>query len=90
MTKDNLFDTITGHCREVVPALSNHTFTWDDRLKDLGANSLDRTEIIDMTLDSLSLEIPRVDLFGARSIRELVDLFYDKMDHEPGVADCHD
>ncbi len=78
MNKDDLFRLITKHCCEVIPALSNHSFHLDDQLKVLGANSLDRSEIIDMTMDSLSLEIPRVELFGAATIGELVDVFHGK------------
>lgn len=77
MRKADLFKIVKGHCRDVVPALKNHSFDSGDRLKDLGANSLDRTEIIDLTMDSASLQAPRVDLFGAQTIGELVDILYD-------------
>ncbi len=78
MKKEDLFILITNHCCDVIPALQKHTFKPEDQLKDIGANSLDRSEIIDMTMASLNLEIPRVDLFGAKSIGELVDIFYEK------------
>lgn len=79
MKKEELFNLITTHCCDVIPLLKNHSFQPEDRLKDLGANSLDRSEIIDMTMESLGLEVPRVDLFGAKSIGELVDIFHEKL-----------
>jgi polyketide biosynthesis acyl carrier protein len=46
-------------------------------LKDLGAYSLDRSEILEMVMTSLSLDIPRVEIFGAKDIGELVDILYE-------------
>jgi len=76
MKKKDIFELIAHHACTVIPKLKNHTFQPEDRLKDLGANSLDRSEIIDMTMESLSLQIPRVDVFGAKNIAELVDILY--------------
>lgn len=78
MSKEKIFEFIKCHTREVVPGLENHAFHPDDRLTDLGANSVDRAEIIMMTMEALSLRIPRVELFGARNIGELVDVLYEK------------
>ncbi len=35
---------------------------------------MDRSEIINMVIESLSLEIPRVKVFGAKNIGELADI----------------
>lgn len=78
MTKDEIFQVIVRNCREILPELKAHRFQPQERLKDIGANSIDRAEIIAMTMESLSLNIPRVELFGAKNIGELVDVFYDK------------
>lgn len=78
MTKNEIFQVIVGHCQEVLPELKGHMFQAHERLSDIGANSIDRAEIIAMTMESLSLNIPRVELFGAKNIGELVDVFYDK------------
>lgn len=78
MNKENIFELITRHTREVVPELQGHEFKPSDRLSDLGANSVDRAEIIMMTMESMSLRIPRVELFGAANIGELADVFHKK------------
>ena len=79
MTKDDIFELIVRHSREVVPELEEHQFKPGDRLSDLGANSMDRADIVTMTMEGLSLNIPRIELFGATNIGELVDLIHDKL-----------
>ncbi len=76
--KEDIFELIVQHACDVIPKLKDHVFQRSDRLKDLGANSLDRSEIIEITMESLSLEIPRVEVFGAQTIGDLADILYEK------------
>lgn len=78
MKKEDILELIGRHSAEVVPELEGHEFKASDRLVDLGANSVDRAEIIMMTMESLSLQIPRVELFGATNIGELADVLFEK------------
>jgi polyketide biosynthesis acyl carrier protein len=80
MTKTKLLDLIAQHTREILPGLEAHQFVAADRLVDLGANSVDRAEIAMLVQESLSISIPRVDLFGPKNIGELADLFLQKLD----------
>lgn len=80
MTKTKLLDLIAQHTREILPGLEAHQFVADDRLADLGANSVDRAEIAMLVQESLSISIPRVELFGPKNIGELADLFLQKLD----------
>ncbi len=79
MNKEALFAVIVGHAREVLPQLQDHSFKPSDQLAALGANSVDRAEIVTMTLESLALRIPRVELFGARNLGELTDLLHERL-----------
>ena len=79
MNKEDIFQIVTRHTCDVIPELAGHDFNQDDRLKDLGANSVDRAEIVMMTMESMNLQIPRVELFGARNLGELVDVLYAKL-----------
>lgn len=76
MEKKEIFELIANHTCTVIPILKEHAFQPEDRLKDLGANSLDRSEILEMVMASLSLDIPRVEVFGAKDIGALVDVLY--------------
>jgi len=78
MNKEDIFEVIVGHTREVIPELEEHDFKTDDALKDLGANSIDRSEIVMMTLESLSLNIPLVEIAGAGNMGELASILYEK------------
>lgn len=79
MNKVQLLEIIAQHTRDIIPNLNEHTFVESDRLADLGANSVDRAEIAMLVQESLSLSIPRVELFGPKNIGELADLFLKKL-----------
>jgi len=78
MPMQEVFDLVVKHTCEVMPELDGHTFVATDSLRELGANSMDRAEIIMMTLESLSVTIPLVELAGANNIGELAKLIHDK------------
>jgi polyketide biosynthesis acyl carrier protein len=78
MTREDIFAIVTRHAREVVPTLQQHCFKPGDSLRELGANSIDRSEIVLMTLESLSLSIPLVETARARNIDELVGVLHAK------------
>ena len=79
MNIEEVFAIVTRHAREVVPALEGHPFRPGESLKELGANSIDRSEIVMMTLDSLSLKIPLVETVKASNIGELVSLLHARL-----------
>lgn len=76
--KQDIFEAIVRHAREVIPSLESHPFVESDSLKALGANSVDRADIIMMTLEALSLNIPLVDMAKAESIGELAGIIHAK------------
>lgn len=78
MTKEEIFNLIVGFTKEVVFELEDHDFKIDESLKSLGANSIDRSEIIMMTLEEMELEVPLVEMAKAGNIQELVDILHDK------------
>jgi polyketide biosynthesis acyl carrier protein len=78
MTAQEILDVIVNHAREVLPTRDDHVFRSTDSLRDLGANSVDRSEIIMMTLGSLSLNIPLIDMARAQNIGELASIIHAK------------
>lgn len=78
MDQQQLFNIIIEHTREVIPELEEHNFVETDSLVELGANSIDRSEIIMMTLEDLSLEVPLVKFAGAKNIGELAELIHEQ------------
>lgn len=78
MTENEIFDVVVGHTREILTELADHQFTSTDSLRELGANSIDRAEIITMTLESVEVSVPLVELAGAKNIGELVSIVHAK------------
>lgn len=79
MNVNDVFEIIVRNTCEVIPALQGHQFQFDDSLRDLGANSVDRSEIIMMTLESLSLNIPMIQLARAENMGDLASIFHAKL-----------
>jgi polyketide biosynthesis acyl carrier protein len=79
MNEQGVLEIIILHAREVVPGLDDHHFTADDSLRELGANSVDRSEIIMMTLESLDLNVPLVEVARAQNIGELARILHGKL-----------
>ncbi|MFS0873154.1 acyl carrier protein [Paenibacillus xylanilyticus] len=79
MTKQEIFEVVVRNTCEVLPELEGHTFQPTDQLANLGANSVDRAEIVMMTIEELDLKIPRVELSTAKNIGELVEVLYGKL-----------
>ncbi len=85
MDKQAIFEIITKHARDIVPGLEDHAFGWTDSLKALGANSIDRSEIVMSTLEEISLDIPLAETIKAENIGELAALLADKLSERQGA-----
>ncbi|QUH28458.1 acyl carrier protein [Vallitalea guaymasensis] len=79
MNKEQILEIISRNIGEVLPDLEGYQAKPSDKLVDLGANSVDRAEIVMMTMEELSLNIPRVELFGVSNIGELAEVIYEKL-----------
>lgn len=75
MNADQVFDVICEQVFEVLYELEEQgvTIKKTDSLASLGANSVDRSEILMMTLEALDLNIPLVETFGPTNIGELAE-----------------
>ncbi|WP_315823361.1 acyl carrier protein [Paraflavitalea speifideaquila] len=58
MLKENIFQLLIQHTRELFPELNNHAFLYQEEFRQFGASSIDRAVIIAATLEDLSLHIP--------------------------------
>lgn len=79
MNNEQIFNLIKKHTREVAPELEDVPLERTDSLKNLGIDSVNRAEIIMMVMEDLSLNIPRIELAGAKNIGELADIFAAKL-----------
>ena len=79
MGSDAVFATLLAQIRDVVPELGGHEFARTESMVDLGVNSIERSEVILLTLDALGLKVSPLAFHGARNIGELSDLFHAKL-----------
>jgi polyketide biosynthesis acyl carrier protein len=71
MRSEEILPLITEAIVEVLPELEGDVFTESDSLEGIGANSMDRAEIVMLVLERLDLEIPLVDTCGPQNLGEL-------------------
>lgn len=79
MNLEDVFAVIVGHTREVVPGLDDYAFRFTDSLRELGANSIDRSEVVMLALESLSLKAPMIEFAKAENMGELATLLHARL-----------
>lgn len=77
MARDHVWQVLKETIIEVFPDFSTHSLKETDSLKELGANSIDRAEIIMLTMSRLNLKIPLITFATAKNLGELVTIFHD-------------
>ncbi len=81
MTKEQIMELTIDSIIRTLPRLLPDMITPDKCLKQLGANSIDRVDIMTMTADRLGIRIPMVELAGAKNIEALIELFHDRVNN---------
>lgn len=80
MERETIWEALKKNIFELFPEYKQLTINPTDSLRELGANSVDRAEIIMLTLSHLKLQIPLIEFAKAKNLDELVDIFYQAMD----------
>ena len=78
MTQEEVFTTVKANIMEVLPDIPAADITIDKRLKDLGANSVDRMEVVTLSMEDLGLKIPLVEFAGITNIESLVQFLHSR------------
>ncbi|MED1917322.1 MULTISPECIES: acyl carrier protein [Brevibacillus] len=80
MNRQEITAVIIKNLYEIVPELEGRELRPEDRLSDLGLNSVDRADLISMVMEDLSLlQTQRSQFIGMSSIGELADGFLGKL-----------
>ena len=77
MSKEEIFEIIKENILDIIPELDLSEATMKDSLKEIGANSVDRADIIMFTMESLNIRIPMVKFGNAANIGDIVDIMYE-------------
>lgn len=79
MDRDAVLALLIAKLREVVPDLAGREIAGADSMAEMGVDSIERSEILMDTLESLGLDLPMVQLHGPRNLGELADLLHGKL-----------
>ncbi|MFI9594975.1 phosphopantetheine-binding protein [Nonomuraea sp. NPDC052265] len=74
MTDAEIFETVKQNVLKVLPDLRPGDVTNEGTLTDLGANSVDRADVVTMSMEDLGLTVPVSEFQEVHDIRSLVDL----------------
>lgn len=75
MDEIQIFSIIKNVIIDILSHLENQAIKISDSLKELGANSIDRAEILIRTMSELQIKIPLVKFAQAKNIEEIVLIF---------------
>ncbi|WP_089156254.1 phosphopantetheine-binding protein [Micromonospora sp. NBS 11-29] len=75
MTHDEIFAVIRRNLIEVVPELAGSPITPEQSMRDLGANSIDRLDVVIAAQDDLGIKVPASELAKADSLGALSRIF---------------
>jgi len=77
-TREQVFSVVKENVTGILDELDEALIVESAALKDLGANSLDRAEIVTGSMEDLGLAFPMRELAGVGNIGALVSFLYSK------------
>ncbi len=77
MEKENIFLVVKDAIADVLPDVDTEAVSIEQNLKSLGANSIDRTEIVMSSMEKLGIKMPLVSFGGVENIEDMVDVMVD-------------
>ena len=76
MTKEQIFVIIKRHLIEILPDLEADKIYPNQSMKDLGANSVDRVDVVIQTKEEMGLKFPLHELGAVENIQGLIDFLH--------------
>ena len=76
MIEDEIFEIIKKNTVNIVVGVKPEIITIEKKLKDVGADSIDRADILAKTIEDLGIKIPLVELGKAKVIKDIVDILH--------------
>lgn len=74
MLKEHVFEVVRKVIAEILPGVRSELISSEKSLKELGANSIDRMEVVTMSMEELGLKIPLMSFAEVSNIEGLVDV----------------
>lgn len=74
MNEHEVFEVVRDKTVEVLPEVAPAEVSIDGSLVDLGANSIDRVDIVTLSMEELGVTIPPTEFADVKDLRSLVTL----------------
>ncbi|WP_024772248.1 acyl carrier protein [Aquimarina macrocephali] len=74
MSKEHVFEVVKNVIIEVLPDINPDQVLIERNLRELGANSIDRMEVVTMSMEELDLKIPLMSFAQVSNIQGMVDV----------------
>ena len=75
LTRDEMFAVVKANIQEIIEGAKGAEIKESDSMRDFGADSLEIVEVVSRSMKQLKIKVPRTELSGARSLKDLLDLF---------------
>jgi len=75
VTREEMFAVVKSNIQEIVEGTKGLDIKETDSMRDYGADSLEIVEVVSRSMKELRIKVPRTELSGAKSLKELLDLF---------------
>lgn len=75
VTRDEMFAVVKSNIQEIVEGAKGIDIKETDSMRDYGADSLEIVEVVSRSMKDLRIKVPRTELSGAKSLKDLLDLF---------------
>jgi acyl carrier protein len=75
VTRDEMFAVVKSNIQEIVEGTKGLDIKETDSMRDYGADSLEIVEVVSRSMKDLRIKVPRTELSGAKSLKDLLDLF---------------
>lgn len=79
MTRDEVLEIVRENVVETLPEVDAASVRPERTLSELGANSVDRADIVVASMAALRVKVPASELAEAKNIGGLVDVLYRKV-----------
>jgi polyketide biosynthesis acyl carrier protein len=76
MEKSAVFAIVKNVAQSILVGVDASEITPEKSLVELGANSIDRVEVVTGAMEQLGVKVPRVEFSGAKNLQGLVDILH--------------
>ena len=79
MTREEIYEVVKQIFTEIIQEVVLDEISMDDNMKELGANSIDKADIIIESLEEIGVTIQMVKFGSTQTFRDVVEVIYSQI-----------